>query len=217
MRSKQFVWVVILVLAGTTGCAMCDNAQDWTYSAFGGKWQRDNPHSGRVASLFDPAGGQVMEQGSPTEAEPTPPTAEEAEESAEPVVEQAEEAAEAAEPMEEAAEATEPQMEEPKEEAEAAEPQIEEPKEAAAEAVPPEKADGEKTRSGAKARTAKEPAGGTLELPVMPDESAESPKPKDDDAGLLPPLELPPSKANLFGSARRLVNRFLSFISFPLS
>ncbi|MCU0978211.1 MAG: hypothetical protein MUF25_03475 [Pirellulaceae bacterium] len=182
MRSKQFVGIVILVLAGTTGCAMCDSAQDWTYSAFGGKWQRDNPHSGRVASLFDPAGGQVMEQGLPTEAEPTPPAAEEAAESAEPVVEQAEEAAEAAEP----------QMEEPKEAAEAAEPQIEEPKEAAAEAVPPEKADGEKTRSGAKAGSVKEPAGGTLELPVMPDESAESPKPKDDDAGLLPPLELPP-------------------------
>ena len=38
MRSKQFVWVAMLVLAGTTGCAMCDNAQDCTYSAFGGKW-----------------------------------------------------------------------------------------------------------------------------------------------------------------------------------
>lgn len=144
MRSKQFVWVAMLVLAGTTGCAMCDNAQDWSYAAFGGKWQRDNPTSGRVASLFDPAGAQIVEQGSPMEAEPAPESTEEAEESAKPLVEEPE------------AETAEPQMEEPKDEA----------------------AD-------------RQPAGGTLELPVMPGEATESPKPKDDD-GLLPPLELPP-------------------------
>ena len=182
MRSKQFVWVAMLVLAGSTGCAMCDNAQDWTYSAFGGKWQRDNPHSGRVASLFDPAGGQVMEQGLPSEAEPTPESTEEAAEPAEPLVEEPEAATEAAEP----------QMEETKEATESAEPPVEEAKEEAAEAGPPEKADGEKAGDGAQAETDKKPASGILELPVMSDESAASPKPEGNDAGLLPPLEPPP-------------------------
>ena len=182
MRSKQFVWVAMLVLAGTTGCAMCDNAQDGTYTAFGGKWQRDNPSSGRVASLFDPAGGQVIEQGFPTEAEPAQESMEEAEKTTEPLREETEEGTEAAEPA----------MDEPEEAAEPAEPQAEEPKEAAADAVPPETADGEQAESDANAGTDTNPAGGSLELPVMPDVSAESPKPEDDDAGLLPPLEPPP-------------------------
>jgi len=68
MMRKQFVWVATLMLAGLTGCAMCDNAEDFGYSAFGGKWQRDNPYSGRVASAFDSAGRQVFESGMPTEA-----------------------------------------------------------------------------------------------------------------------------------------------------
>jgi hypothetical protein len=187
MRSKHFVWVAVLVLAGTTGCAMCDNAQDWTYAAFGGKWQRDNPSSGRVASLFDPAGGQVTEQqvseqGVPTEAESAAEGIEPTEESAEPLVERAEGAAEAAKG----------ETETPKETAETAEPQTEEPKEEAAEAVPPEKADGEQAKRDAKAKTDGKPAGETLELPILPDESAEGPKPKGGDAGLLPPLEPPP-------------------------
>jgi hypothetical protein len=146
---------------------MCDNAQDWSYSAFGGKWQRDNPHSGRVASLFDPAGGQVMEQGLPTEADPVPETAEEAEESAEPLVD------------------------EPEEAEESAEPQMEEPKEEATEPALPETTESEEPEQGVNSGTDKKPAGGMLELPVMSDDSAESSKPES-DAGLLPPLEPPP-------------------------
>lgn len=187
MRSKQFVWVAMLVLAGTTGCAMCDNAQDGTYAAFGGKWQRDNLYSGRVASLFDPADGQVIEQqvsgqDAPTEADSVPEGMEQTEESAEPVVEQAEEATEAAKS----------EMETPKEAAETAEPQREDLKEEAAEAVTPKKADGEQAKGGAKAGTDKKPVGGILELPVLPAESAESPKPESNNDGLLPPLEPPP-------------------------
>ena len=170
MRSKQFVWVAMLVLAGTTGCAMCDNAQDWTYAAFGGKWQRDNPSSGRVASLFDPAGGQVIEQGLPTEAEPAQESMEEAEKTTEPLREETEEGTEAAEPA----------MDQPEEAAEAAE------------AVPPETADGEQAESNANAGTNTPPLVVPPELPVMPEASADSPKREDDDAGLLPPLEPPP-------------------------
>lgn len=60
MRSKQYVGI-ILMLAGLTGCAMCDNSHDSSYTAVGGKWQRDNPYSGRVGSAFDPAGMQVTD------------------------------------------------------------------------------------------------------------------------------------------------------------
>jgi hypothetical protein len=168
MRSKQFVWVAMLVLAGTTGCAMCDNAQDWSYAAFGGKWQRDNPASGRVASLFDPAGGQVIEQGFPTEAEPAP------------------------EGMEQGEETDESLLEEPEEAEEAAETPMDASEEAATGAVPPETADGEQAESDANAGTDTNPAGGSLELPVLPGAAADTPKPEDDDAGLLPPLEPPP-------------------------
>ena len=69
MRSKQFVGVAMLMLAGLSGCVMCDNSLDYGYTAFGGKWQRHNPYSGRVASLFDPAGSQVVVSGVPTETE----------------------------------------------------------------------------------------------------------------------------------------------------
>jgi len=156
---------------------MCDNAQDWTYAAFGGKWQRDNPHSGRVASLFDPAGGQVIEQGFPKEAELAPEGMELDDKTSESLLEEPE-AAEAAEEAEEAEEAAETPMEESEE--------------AATEAVPPETADGEQAESDANAGTDMNPAGGSLELPVMPDASTDSPKREDDDAGLLPPLEPPP-------------------------
>jgi len=165
MRSKQFVWVALLVLAGTTGCAMCDNAQDWTYSAFGGKWQRDDPSGGRVASLFDPAGGQIIEQGFPTEAGP------------------------ALESTEDAAEAAEPLVEEPEKADAAAGTEMEEPNE---EAATPETTESENSGQGAKAGTDTKSAGGNLELPAMTDDSAESPKPEGSGDGLLPPLEPPP-------------------------
>lgn len=70
MSSKRFTWVAMLALASFTGCAMCDNSEDCTYPAFGGKWQRDNPFSGRVGSLFDPGGIRVTDQVAATEAGP---------------------------------------------------------------------------------------------------------------------------------------------------
>ena len=92
MTSNRFPWVAMLVLAASAGCAMCDNSQDCTYPAFGGKWQRDNPYSGRVASLFDPAGHRMVAPAAlaaPTEATPAPDEAEtpETAESTEPTLE----------------------------------------------------------------------------------------------------------------------------------
>ena len=180
MSSKQFVWIAMFVLAGLTGCAMCDNAQDCTYSAFGGKWQRQNPSSGRVASLFDPAGGQVFAEGSPTEAEQAVESTEQADEAEKAEGAEKADEAEMAEGAEKAWEATEPAMEEPAESEDGGRTPA--PEAAEVEAAKPEanSADGRKT------------TGGVLELPVMPGESAESSKPRQDDSGLLPPLELPP-------------------------
>ena len=94
--------------------------------------------------------------------------------------------------MAQAEETSESLLEEPEEAEKAAETPMEEPEEAAAETVPPETADGEQAESDANAGTDMNPAGGSLELPVMPDSSTDSPKREDDDAGLLPPLEPPP-------------------------
>ena len=69
MTSKHYVWIAMLMLAGSTGCAMCDNSHDASYTALGGKWQRDTPHSGRVGSAFDPAGMQVVDSSAFVETE----------------------------------------------------------------------------------------------------------------------------------------------------
>lgn len=90
MSRKQYIWVAMLMLAGFSGCAMCDNAHDSSYAAFGGKWQRDNPYSGRVASAFDPAGMQVLDSRMPMEAEPPMEIMEEDEEIVEPLLDEAE-------------------------------------------------------------------------------------------------------------------------------
>lgn len=169
MRSKQCVWVAILVLAGTSGCAMCDNVEDGTYAAFGGKWQRDNPTSGRVGSVFDPAGMQVVEGGIPTEAEPEP-----------------------AEPQEADEETSESLLAEPAETPDAAEPQTEPAEDAAAEKTAPKSAADEQAGNDVQADPDPAPAPGGIGLPEMPEESAQPPQTKAGDDGLLPPLEPPP-------------------------
>lgn len=45
------------------GCAMCGSQDDYTYAAFGGRWQRDDPINGRVGSAFAPAGAMVVGEG----------------------------------------------------------------------------------------------------------------------------------------------------------
>lgn len=48
----------LLPLAGCRICADCDEA---AYAAYGGSWQRTVRDSGRVGSIFDPAGGLAPE------------------------------------------------------------------------------------------------------------------------------------------------------------
>jgi hypothetical protein len=47
------------VLLLSSGCAMCCAPYDDHYPYAGGRWVRDNPTQGRVASAFAPAGYRV--------------------------------------------------------------------------------------------------------------------------------------------------------------
>jgi hypothetical protein len=72
MRSRFLTCSLIAVLAATTGCAMCGSPFDYSYSAYGGRWQRDDPDCGRVGSLFDPAGSEPGTTGEPEVAPEKP-------------------------------------------------------------------------------------------------------------------------------------------------
>jgi hypothetical protein len=171
MQSKQYVWVATLMLAGLTGCAMCDNGQDSSYAAFGGKWQRDNPYSGRVGSAFDPAGMRVIDSSLPTQAEPPMEIVDEEGEVVEPLLDEMEIEGEAAEAetldMSEAEDEAEEQAEEQAEQ------------------------DAEDTAPDATAEDDRESASGAPELPDMPLDSLPS-EPRKRDTDLLPPLEFAP-------------------------
>jgi hypothetical protein len=73
-------WLILGLVAMSSGCAMCCAPFDCHYLYQGGAWVRHNPTSGRVGSAFDEAGGpntggEVIEgQPAPagTEAEPIP-------------------------------------------------------------------------------------------------------------------------------------------------
>ena len=59
-----------------SGCTLCASPDDYSYSAFGGRWQRHDMANGRVGSAFEPGGGEVtVEQLAPFEAAPEPSTA----------------------------------------------------------------------------------------------------------------------------------------------
>lgn len=55
------VGLMLLGLAPLTGCRICPDCDDIAYPAFGGSWQRTKRDSGRVGSVFDPAGGKTSE------------------------------------------------------------------------------------------------------------------------------------------------------------
>lgn len=212
MTSNRLPWVAMLVLAGLTGCAMCDNSQDCTYPAFGGKWQRDNLFSGRVASLFDPAGHQTVAPAdgqAPTLAAPVPEDAEMAEtaESTMPAPEAEakpestlEKPTDQESPAMGGAEKAEPEgaekpetIEKPKAagKPEAAQPETEKPEMAEPSETADKKAAGEGAKEAKEAKEEQTQDTG-LPLPGMPDELPKSKDRKEGGTNLLPPLELPP-------------------------
>lgn len=192
MTSNRFLWVAILVLAGLTGCAMCDNSQDGTYPAFGGKWQRDNPSSGRVGSLFDPAGVRVTDGVVPTEAEPTLAEAEAAETIEGAAPSESVEPSEGTGPKEAAEEARESVLDEPAEQGASSMDEAETTQPERAEgASPVEPAERAKSAKPAKASADDDALIPGLQLPAMPFEMPKTEAPKKDSTNLLPPLDLP--------------------------
>ena len=63
---KRLMLAIAIGSVGISGCAICASPYDDTYSAFGGRWQRDVDNHGRVASVFTeagfPVGEDVLEQ-----------------------------------------------------------------------------------------------------------------------------------------------------------
>lgn len=52
-----------------TGCRICADCEDVAYPAYGGVWQRTIRDTGRVGSLFDPAGAKAFDLASRDEPE----------------------------------------------------------------------------------------------------------------------------------------------------
>jgi hypothetical protein len=50
--------VITIGLAPLGGCRICADCEDLAYPAYGGAWERTRRDSGRVGSIFDPAGAQ---------------------------------------------------------------------------------------------------------------------------------------------------------------
>ena len=63
--------IVVLGILPTAGCRLCCDADDYTYAAYGGAWERTRRDSGRVGSIFDPAGAKAAKLSQ--RDEPSPP------------------------------------------------------------------------------------------------------------------------------------------------
>lgn len=58
------------LVVASSGCSMCCAPFDCDYPYIGGAWVRDNPSSGRVGSVFDPAGYKAIgDQPEPRDSE----------------------------------------------------------------------------------------------------------------------------------------------------
>ena len=56
---NRILLVAIIAILPTAGCRLCCETDDHTYSAYGGAWERTRRDSGRVGSIFDPAGAKA--------------------------------------------------------------------------------------------------------------------------------------------------------------
>lgn len=54
-----FTWLAVMFAATFTGCTLCQDCGDLDYPTYGGAWQRTRRDSGRVGSIFDPAGART--------------------------------------------------------------------------------------------------------------------------------------------------------------
>ena len=49
------------LLVASMGCAICQGPDDYSYPAYGGRWQRMDRQHGRVGSRFTPEAGTRVE------------------------------------------------------------------------------------------------------------------------------------------------------------
>ncbi len=63
LKSSTLVSPILLLsaLLLTTGCRICADCEDLAYPAYGGAWQRTIRQSGRVGSIYDPAGAKSFD------------------------------------------------------------------------------------------------------------------------------------------------------------
>lgn len=61
------------LVLGLSGCSMCCAPFDYDYPYSGGAWVRDNPTSGRVGSVFDPAGYKAIDDQAVSPNQPVMP------------------------------------------------------------------------------------------------------------------------------------------------
>jgi hypothetical protein len=57
----QVFAVAVILLGGSalSGCTLCQDCGDLDYPTYGGAWERTRRDSGRVGSVFDPAGART--------------------------------------------------------------------------------------------------------------------------------------------------------------
>jgi len=54
-----FASLMVSFAIALTGCTLCQDCGDLEYPTYGGAWQRTRRDSGRVGSIFDPAGART--------------------------------------------------------------------------------------------------------------------------------------------------------------
>ena len=60
--------LAISLISTNVGCSMCSDCDDYSYGAFGGRWERTDTTYGRVGSAFSPD-GSIVAEGEPTQAQ----------------------------------------------------------------------------------------------------------------------------------------------------
>ncbi|WP_146522835.1 hypothetical protein [Stieleria varia] len=53
--------LMVTTLVLSSGCRLCCDPDDGSFSAYGGSWERTRRDGGRVGSLFDPGGAKIAD------------------------------------------------------------------------------------------------------------------------------------------------------------
>ena len=62
LATRLLSLIACTLLCMTAGCTTCCTPYDYDYPAYGGRWQRNDPTSGRVGSVFSNVSSQVVDE-----------------------------------------------------------------------------------------------------------------------------------------------------------